>query len=119
MNTRNQTPNPIHAQRKEDLDNLQKILDYNIPDSVRRAFEDMLMQLATERPWEPGEQLRAFKRYVRYVLSDGQREWVLRELKRHGEPEKGWISTGSTPRGREVQMAPVLRAPLPKRPPGR
>ena len=82
----------------------------------RDAFEGMLEDLTTE---EPNRCAHAMPRWKRLVLSEKEVAWLLRSLGEDVPEPDNRLTDGEIPRGREVQMAPVLRAPLPKRPPGR
>ena len=91
----------------DDRDLLQRLLDHDdLKEHPREAFSAMLRVISTtESPYSE--------------LTSKQRHWARMELKAlEGEPSTR-LTDGPVPRGRPVEMAAVLRAPLPKAPPGR
>lgn len=95
-------PTP-RAMSDEEL--LEKAIDCSgIKDHERELFVRWLDEL------EEGE---------RHVLSMRQRLWANDVIDRVEPRSANLVSRGLVPRGREVEPAPVLRQPLPMKPPGR
>jgi hypothetical protein len=81
---------------------LKSVLNYDLQESTRRAFESMLRDLQTK---------------TRILLTVDQYDWVKSELDKW-EPPVTRLTGGPVPRGREVRT-PVVLMRRPLKPPGR
>lgn len=91
----------MNPQRDADLALVERVLASELSDGQRAKIEDMQDVL---------------RQYLNLKLTTKQRAWAKGLI---DEPEyKNLMSSGQCPRGREVELAPVLKN-LPKRPPMR
>jgi hypothetical protein len=89
--------------RQEDLDLLNRLLEYELREDLKEAFSDMRHGLQTG---------------ARLSLSVRQRQWASEVLESFEPSYENAVSNGKVPRGREVPTPAVLQN-LPKYPPGR
>jgi hypothetical protein len=91
----------VSEQRKKDLENLAKVLEYELSDAQREMFT-------------------AFQEYLqtRLVLSRKQREVLKEVLEKHEPTYENLVSSGKVPLGKPVPTPTVLQN-LPKKPPTR
>jgi hypothetical protein len=99
--------------RARQLRDLLLVLDCLLPPDVREAFLEMQEKMQEERDWKDETNLR---QHVYETLTVKQHAWVRRELDKHRPSYENLVSSGSAPRGREVELM-VRDKPL--RPPGR
>lgn len=105
--------------RQEHLKLLSAALLLNdINEYARDAFEQMFDIMTTEidppRGW-----VDAGPVWQRWALTEKEENWVRRELGEEIAESDTRFTDGPVPRGKEVEMAEVLKRPLPMKPPGR
>jgi hypothetical protein len=107
------------AKRTEHLRLLNEALALEtLSDYWREAFEQMRDCLTTEidppRAWAGAGPV-----WQQWALTEKQEARVRRELGEEVLEPDNRFTDGPVPRGKEVEMAEVLKKPLPMKPPGR
>jgi hypothetical protein len=105
--------------RNEHLRLLNEALELDtLSDYWRDAFEQMRDCLTTEidppRGW-----FGAGPIWQQWALTENQEARIRKELGEEIQEPDNRFTDGPVPRGKEVEMAEVLKKPLPMKPPGR